>query len=179
MSETPAEHSDHAANRPSWTVYLVGCLFTYAALSGLWLLFTANLSKPEILVGLGAAAVATAATMIFQSVALVAFRPRLRDWAQAWRIPWYMIKGMWELLQALGRQLFTQAGTESIVYAVPFDVGGDDSASAGRRALAITYTTLTPNFVIIGIVREQRLLLYHQVVTGPVVEMTRKLGAES
>jgi hypothetical protein len=47
----------------------------------------------------------------------------------------------------------------------------------GRRVLAVGYTTLTPNFVVLGIARKQGLLLYHQVLAGEVLEMTRKLGA--
>ena len=184
MSETESKSSasspsDSGSSSVSWGKYLIQCAATYAALFGLWLLFTSQVTKPEVCIGLGAAAVGTVGAMLFEAVGLIKFNPRLRDWMQGWRIPWYMLEGTWELLQALCKQLFTKDGTPSIVYAVPFDVGGDDSVSAGRRALAITYTTLTPNFVVVGIVAEQRLLVYHQVIPGPVLEMTKKLGAEA
>jgi hypothetical protein len=60
---------------------------------------------------------------------------------------------------------------------VPFEAGGDDEASAFRRALAIAWTTATPNFVIVGVDRRRGLLVYHQVRKSGIPEMTKKLGA--
>lgn len=63
------------------------------------------------------------------------------------------------MFKALGKQLFTKKGADSLIRAVPFEVGDDDAHSAARRALAVTYTTLTPNFVVLGIAHKQALLL--------------------
>lgn len=158
--------------------YWLSLFVTWVILVGVYLLFTSNLEKAEVYTALGAAAVAAAASAIFDSLGVVAFRPRLRDLAQAWRIPWYMVEGTWELGRAMGRQLFTRDGASSIVYAVPFEMGSPDNpADAARRALAIFYTTITPNFVVLGFVSEQRIMLYHQVLPGPVLQMTVNLGA--
>jgi hypothetical protein len=78
----------------------------------------------------------------------------------------------------LAKQIFTREGAASFTAAVPFTVGRDTPVTMGRRALAVTYTTITPNFVVLGIVKEPGLLLYHQIVPGKILRMTRHLGAK-
>ncbi len=109
---------------------------------------------------------------------LVKVSPSFWQIAEVWRIPWYGVSGTWEILQGIGKQLFTKNGAASYLAAVPFEVGSDSPACAGRRTLAVLYTTMTPNFVVIGIIPEQALLLYHQIVPGEVLAITRNLGAK-
>ena len=46
---------------------------------------------------------------------------------------------------------------------------GSQSDDAGaRRALAIAYTTITPNFVVVGIDKERAQLVYHQIKQSPI-----------
>ena len=102
----------------------------------------------------------------------------MKDVAQGWRIPWQAIKDTWAIFRAiwtLGRS--KKAG--SLLAAVPFESGrpGDPLAEA-RRALAVTYTTITPNVIVLGIVREQGLMLYHQIVGDASLEIARRLGAK-
>lgn len=153
-------------------------LLTCGMLYGIYLLFASSLDRTELLAGIGAAIVATIATTTVDLLGIVRFRPALRDLMQAWRIPWYLVEGTYEIFQGLSRQLFTRGGADSVVRAVRFKVGGDDSRSAALRALAVIYTTITPNFIVFGIVRKQRLLLYHQILPGDVLQMTINLGAE-
>ena len=88
------------------------------------------------------------------------------------------VSGTVEVLHGLAKQLFTAGGAPSFLAAVPFEIGSqDDPTEAGRRALATTYTTATPNFVVLGLVNEQGLMLYHQIIPGDVLTMTRRLGA--
>ena len=51
------------------------------------------------------------------------------------------------------------------------------AGGGGSAALEITYTTATPNFVVLGIVREQGIMLFHQVLKGDIIQMTQNLGA--
>ena len=60
-----------------------------------------------------------------------------------------------------------------------FDPGGSDPESAARRALAIAYTTIPPNFVVLGIDLDKRVMLVHQVSESETPTMTRNLGAKS
>ncbi|HSU68704.1 MAG TPA: hypothetical protein VLJ39_17620 [Tepidisphaeraceae bacterium] len=158
----------------SWWQWAV----TYVVLYGVYLLFVSTLTKPELFAGLACALVATVASGAFGTIGIVHFRPKLRELLEAWRLPYYAVQGTWELLKALAQQLFTKRGADSLIRAVRFAVGDDDAHSAARRALAVTYTTLTPNFVILGIAHKQSLLLYHQVLAGEVLQMTINLGAE-
>ena len=150
---------------------------TYVVLYGGYLLFASTLTKPELFAGLACALVATVAAGVFGTVGIVHFKPTLRELLQAWRLPACAVQGTWQLFKALARQLFTKRGADSAIRSVAFQVGGDDPHSAARRALAVTYTTLTPNFVVLGIAHKQELLLYHQVLPGEVLQMTTNLGA--
>ena len=155
----------------------VSWLFTFVALYALYLLFAATLTKSEVLGGMGAAVIATVAAGLFGAVGSAKFIPTPHDLLQAWRIPYYAFTGTFELFKALARQLFTARGADSLIASVRYDVGGDDPKSSARRALAELYTAMTPNFVVLGIVHKQRLLLYHQVLKGEVLQMTTNLGA--
>lgn len=152
-------------------------LTVWIAHVGLWLIYVSQISLWEVLVGSAAAALATVGMATFLRLGLVKCRPSLRQIAEGWRIPWYVVRGTWEITQAIWNQLFSKSGAASYLAAVPFDAGPDDPECAGRRALAVLYTTMTPNFVVIGIVREQRLLLFHQILPGEILPMTRNLGA--
>jgi hypothetical protein len=93
-------------------------------------------------------------------------------------LPWLFARGSIDIFATLLRQLFGGAPAQSLLQEVAFDVGAEDDPDAvARRALAIGYTTMTPNFVIIGIDRQRRTMLYHQIDRSPVPEMTRRLGA--
>jgi multisubunit Na+/H+ antiporter MnhE subunit len=146
----------------------------------LYLAFTSNTGFRELIAGAFVAGVATLATLVFSSAGKVQFRFQLRDVLEAWRIPWSVVSGTVEVLHGLSKQLFTRAGAPSFLAAVPFRTGNPRSlATHGRCALAVTYTTATPNFIVIGIIEEQKLLLYHQILPGEVITMTRNLGAGS
>jgi hypothetical protein len=150
---------------------------TAASQWALWLGYTNNVGYREMIAGGVAAVIATTGAVVFAMQGGACFRFRWRDVLQAVYLPWFTLQGTWEILRALGKQLFTRAGAPSVIAAAPFDVGGDDPSSAGRRALAIGYTTVTPNFIVLGIFRDERLMLYHQILPGKVLSMTRHLGA--
>ncbi|HXE55119.1 MAG TPA: hypothetical protein VN541_19000 [Tepidisphaeraceae bacterium] len=160
--------------RISWLAWIS----TFAALYGAYLLFVSTLARTELYVGLAAAAIGTLGAGVFGIIGTVKFGPSLRDLVEAWRIPWYMVEGTYEIFKALGIQLFTRGGAPSLVRAVAFNVGGDRPRDNACRTLAVFYTTLTPNFIVLGLARKQRLLLYHQILPGDVLQMTINLGAD-
>jgi multisubunit Na+/H+ antiporter MnhE subunit len=143
----------------------------------LWHVYVGKLQRNEILFGLACSAVAAFAGHIVFEKHLAPLRAQWRSVAQIWRMPKYLLVGGWEILAVLARQMLLRQPAESLFYSVPFDDGGDDDESAFRRALAVAYTTATPNFVVIGIDREHRRLIYHQIRKSDVPEMTRRLGA--
>ncbi len=157
-----------------WVIWMA----TWLVHVPLWLSFAANIGWREIVAGSISAAIATVAVAMYAWKGKVCFTLRWRDIVQAWRVPWSALTGTGTVLYGLFRQLFTRDGAPSFLGAVSFDVGGmDDPAAAGRRALAVAYTSFTPNSVVLGIVPGQRLLLYHEIIPDDVSTTTRKLGA--
>ena len=60
---------------------------------------------------------------------------------------------------------------------VPFDGGGDDLNGSARRTLAISYSTISPNTIVLGIDRERNLLLLHEMVPAETPWIAKQLGA--
>lgn len=146
---------------------------------GAWLLFTGKFTRAELVVGVACALVATVASEIAWGTHLTAFGADPRALAQAYYLPGLMLSGTFEIFKVLFRHLFTRHKAESLMLAVDFDCGApDDPHAAARRALAVGYTTMTPNFVILGIDEKKGRMLYHQIAKSDVPKMTQKLGAK-
>ena len=151
----------------------------FGILLGLWMLFVSKPAMDELVVGIFAAAIAATASDVVRGRNLARFYPHFKDILQAIRIPWYIFSGTAEISQVLVRQLLAGKPAESLIQAVRFDCGTDDEQEASeRRALAIAYTTITPNFVVIGIQQRPEAMIYHQLKKSGVLEMTKKLGAQ-
>ncbi len=158
---------------------LITWVVLWAVHVGLWLIYTSQVNLWEIAVGAAAAGLSTLGVYVFGRLGLVKFRPSLGEVAEIWRLPWYAVTGTWELMQGIGRQLFTRGGAPSYLAAVRFEAGPDNPANCGRCALALLYGTMTPNLIVLGVVPEQKLLLYHQIIPGEVLPMMRNLGVKA
>ena len=149
----------------------------WAASFCLWLLFVDTTRVHELWVAAAASFVAASGAEIVRAQPFADFRPRLAWLLQAWREPLYILQGcaliFWVLIKHFLRP------EASVLREVVFEPGGSDAASAARRALAITYTTVPPNFLVLGIDFDQRVMLVHQVSETETPAMTRNLGARS
>lgn len=157
-----------------------GALFwgpSFAVSLAAWFLFVGKLGWNELIAGTAGAIVTATAAQIVWAQHITGFRDNAGWVLQAWRLPKYMFTGTWEIFSVLYRQLAGGRPADSLLLAVPFDPGADDDASCARRALAVAYTTSTPNFVVVGVDRERRQLVFHQIKRSPVLEITKKLGA--
>ena len=153
-----------------WAVHFV-------VLLGLWFVFVGKVGWNEVIAGTIGCAIAATAAQIVWAQHVAAIRGHARWLLEMWRLPKYMITGSWEIFGVLFRQLFGGRPAESLLLAVPYEAVGDDDASAALRALAITYTTSTPNFVVIGVDRKRGQLVYHQIKRSKVLQVTKNLGA--
>lgn len=145
---------------------------------GLYLAFTSNVGVREITAGVIVAGLATAAVIVFSTAAGVQFEFRLRDVMQAWRLPWAILGDTAKIMQALVMQLINRRGVPSVLATLVFDHDEKNPAmNAGCRALAITYNSAAPNSIMIGIVEDQGLMIYHQMIPSPPSPMVRNLGA--
>ncbi len=142
---------------------------------GLWFLLAGTWSLHELYVALPFVVLATVGSTL--AWPRRPFAADLRAVSQVWRLPKYVATGTGEILVVLWRQLFGRRPAESLLLAVPFEGGPDERAAKLRGALAVAYTSATPNFLVLGIDPERGVLLYHQVKLGPIPEMTRRLGA--
>jgi multisubunit Na+/H+ antiporter MnhE subunit len=152
-------------------------LLLWATSFVLMLLYVGKIATDELIAAAAGSAVAATASRIVLATHVAPLAAQWRAVAQIWRLPKYVVTGTWEVLAVLARQMFLRRPAQSLFHAIPFDVGANDDESAMRRALAIAYTTATPNFVVVGIDREKGLLVYHQIQHSPIPEMTKRLGA--
>jgi multisubunit Na+/H+ antiporter MnhE subunit len=142
-----------------------------------WYLFVGRLGTDELWGAVPGSALGALATWVVLEQRIVWFRDG-KDVLEAWRLPGYMFTGTAEIFQVLLAQLFARKPAPSLILQVPYEAVGDDPHETARRALAVTYTTSTPNFIVLGIDRERGMLVFHQIKRGPVLEVTKRLGAK-
>jgi len=149
----------------------------WAVLFALWLLLVGNTDHGEALVGAGAAIAGTVAMHVVERQHLAKFLAR-PDWLlQIWRLPKYVLTGTWEILSVLTAQLVRRRPAPSLMRTAPYEVCEEDDASATERALAVAYTTMTPNFIVLGIDQARHRMVFHQLKQSEVPTMARRLGA--
>jgi len=69
------------------------------------------------------------------------------------------------VMGAVWRRLARREPVRGAFTAFPFSCGGDDAEAAARRALYVMAISLTPNTFVIGIDRENDVMLVHQLVS--------------
>lgn len=143
----------------------------------LWCGFVAGFKLQEMVVG----ALATGLTVGFLAAMLhsetMTLSFRLRDLVQAWRLPAGIAKDCLVVTRVLLRDLAGQRAG-SFYRACGFPTSRRDAHLLGRTALAVAYTTASPNMVVIGVDPAQSLMLFHQIERDEVPAMTRNLGAQ-
>lgn len=161
-----------ASGGPSARALLIGWL----GLLLFWFVLVGQLQPVELAAGAAAATLSTYAWRTAGGRSGASFRLRLRWLAHLWRIPVSLVQGTWAIFGVLAQQLLQRRPAPSLFVSVPFDAGGDDPASAARRALAVAYVTVTPAFVVVGIDRERGRLVYHQIQPRAVLGLPAELG---
>lgn len=154
----------------SWTVHFLLML-------GLWFLFAAKVELGEILAGIGGAALAATGGRAIRQCMDARFKFKFAWLLETWRLPGYVLSDTVIVFKVLFRRLVLLKKPESLMLSVPFDTGGATARSAARRAFALLVTTLSPNSIVMGIDRESKSMLVHQVEQLGVSELTKRLGA--
>ena len=103
----------------------------------------------------------------------------LKDLAQGWRIPWYVVTDSCIIVAILLRDLLTAKRAGSFYRVSRFKTSGSNARLVARRVLATFYSTMTPNSIIIGIDSRHNRMLFHQLKRSRVSKMTEALGAQS
>lgn len=162
---------------PRWRL-AAGWAAAWVANAALWLLLGGNLSLEELAASLAAATLACAGGAVFHSADRSPCRPTARMLLEAWRIPGDLLDGAWKVLGGLAGCLVGNGLPPGVLRAAKLDMGQEgDPKSNARRAITITYTTLTPNTVVLGFVPSQGLMLYHQFKPTDELKMAKSLEA--
>jgi hypothetical protein len=145
----------------------------------LWLVFVGTLSLHELLVGAIAALLAGLGLLVVTLQYPPRFSPDMSDLLACWRLPWYLLSGTWEVLIVAARDCLGGKRAQSLFRVSPFRAGTRHNPRAtARRALAVVYTTVAPNFIVLGVNANDPQMLFHQIERGSVPKMTEQLGAE-
>jgi multisubunit Na+/H+ antiporter MnhE subunit len=142
-----------------------------------WLLLTDNTGWREMLAGAGASAISMLAIMLFVDRIKANFRFRARFLKQAIHVPKQLVTDTGLLVFTIARRI---AGVKpaSGIMAVRFRRGGNMPSSMARRALAVTYLTVSPNTLVLGISEHQNILVFHTIVPAPLPPFVERMGAE-
>lgn len=143
----------------------------------LWIGFTATWKPHELLVGLGATAVTLAlfANLLRNQMLQFSFHPR--DVLLIWQLPGAILKDCWILLVVLFKDLTGKERAGSFYRACGFHLSPKDPLLVGRGALAVVFTTMSPNMMVIGIDPAQSLMIFHQLQRDTIPPYARALGA--
>lgn len=146
------------------------CLF-----GGSWLLFTASLSPHELLLGAACILLAFILNGLAWRQLRVHLLPTFREAITIWRLPWYVLTGIWEMFLILARELTGQRAGSYFRATLFRRAAGKEGIS--QVILATGYTTVAPNFIVIGVSNQQ--LLFHQLERSSVPKMIRDLESKS
>lgn len=139
--------------------FLISLSFAAIAYCG-WLLFTAEFTSHEMLLGAGCTLLTAFLTASAWRQMKVRFIPTFRQLVTAWRIGWYALTGSWEMLVILARTLAAIKKPGSHFVAVKFPLARG-SRGAAESILATAYMTATPSSIVIG--ADGEWLLFHQI----------------
>lgn len=149
-----------------------------ALMAAEWILLVAGLRSHEMIVGaISILAIAAALRIIHRSHRLH-LQIHLADVVAAWRIPWNIVSGVYEIIAVFFRDVFAGKRAGSYYRIANFTIRGKSPRLVARQVLAVVYTTAAPNFIVIGIASEQQRMLFHQIERTSIPKMTQKLGAE-
>lgn len=145
-----------------------------------WLIFVGTFSVHELLIGIIAALFTTVGMVVVTLNYPALFSPTLADLLACWRLPWYLLSGTWEVLAVAAKDLLGMKPAQSLFRVSPYEPGTkEDPHRTARRVLAVIYTSIAPNFIILGINPRDQKLLFHQIERSSVPKMTEQLGAEA
>jgi multisubunit Na+/H+ antiporter MnhE subunit len=144
----------------------------------LWLVFTDNTGFRELLVGAAVAAIATYFSFVFAHRKKVTSFRMPAGLGVIWQVPAVLARDTAVLLLAVARRLAGRS-LPSGYAAIPFAAVGDNPRSRGKRALAATLMTVTPNTLVLGVLKNEKVLFFHRLLPEPPSSLTRRLSAHT
>jgi hypothetical protein len=146
-------------------------------LAGFWIASVATVRTDEMLVGLGAVALSVAFCLFTIRTLPLEFRPKVSEILEVFRLPWYVAIDVYQITFVLAMDLLGRRKWGRF-RSVPWPHVKNNGRDTARRVLAIGYTTVTPNAVVVGVDCGRGQFLYHQLRPDHLPSFTRRLGAE-
>lgn len=143
-----------------------------------WIGFVGSLHLHEMLLGAVVVALCTAFCWLVYNSETLPFGVRLRDLAQGRSIPWSIVARCSQITWILLKDLAGQR-TESYYRVCGFRCAPRNPIGVERAVLVVSFCTVAPNFIVIGIDPHQNHMLFHQIERTEVPAMARALGAGS
>jgi multisubunit Na+/H+ antiporter MnhE subunit len=145
-------------------IWLAWWVFLFAV----WMALVATNARAEILAGIAVAAIAATGAEVVRRSRVVQLHP----WGLLPRKPWWLpgavVKETWQLTVLLSRQLRVPQDNLGAFRGIAFDAGPDnDPRAAARRAAYTAIISFSPNTYVIGIDREKKNMLVHELIVGP------------
>lgn len=167
------ESERHRERMPSLGLSALSLLL----IAAFWILFVGGTRRDEMIAGAGVFLLSAAFLYQIWRTETLNLEVRWEDLVQGWRIPWYVVSGVYEIIAILVKDLFGVERASSFYRVCGFKTSKSDPRLIARRVFATFYTTMAPNFIVIGIDSHQSRMLFHQLERSSVPGMTKALGA--
>ena len=142
-----------------------------------WVWLVASFKPHEMIVGAVVVAISTAFCGLLFSTSGLPLQVQWRDLLLFWRVPLAIVQDTGVLIAVLFADLFRGRPAGSFYCVCGFKSSRRDPVIVGRMALAVMYTTMSPNTIVIGVDPTQSHMLFHQLQRGVVPRLTQMLGA--
>lgn len=166
-------------HRPPIQPSLPKSVLTLLLLMVLWIVFVGGTRIDEMIVGAGAIMLCGAFLYLVWRTETLKIDLKMVDLAQGWRVPWYILTSSYEIIAIFVKDLSGAKKSQSLFRVSGFKTSPTNPQLIARRVLAIFYTTMAPNFIVIGVDPRQNRMLFHQLKRSSIPKMTQALGARS
>lgn len=154
------------------------CGWTLLLIVMLWIIFVGGVRRDEMIVGIGVLIGSVAFLYLVWRTETLNLDFKFQDIVQGWRIPWYIVSGIYEIILVLIWDLIHVKCADSLYRIGRFEPSKGDPRLEARRVLATFYTTMAPNFIVIGIDEHRNRTLFHQLKRSNIPKMKKALGAQ-
>lgn len=142
-----------------------------------WLVFTGTFAVHELLIGVLSALLASTGMFVIDKCYPAHFSPELGELLTLWRIPGQVISGTRKIVSLMAKDFLGIRRAQSVFSVAPFAAGRkDDPHASARRVLAVAYSTVSPDIIVMGVNTADNKLLFHQLENGPVPKLIQELG---
>ena len=137
----------------------------WVLLTSLWVAVDDSVAPDELLVGVGAAALAAVAATVVNRQARIRYRIRAAWLLRALALPGQVASDTLAVFAVLGRTVATRAPAPHGAFReVPVRYGDDTALGVTRRVLLTGARSLAPNAFVVDLDSERDVMLVHELV---------------